>query len=32
MIDNLTFKANQFRGMYTLEIDNPSKLYFTSDT
>ncbi len=27
-----TIKANQFRGMYTLEIDNPSKLYFTSDT
>ena len=27
-----TIKGNQFRGMYTLDIDNPSKLYFTSDT
>ena len=32
MIDNLTFKEISFRGMYTLGVNNPDKLYFTSDT
>lgn len=32
MTNNLTIEANSFRGMYTLGVNDPNKLYFTSDT
>ena len=32
MEENLIYKGDTVRGMYTLDVFNPDKLYFTSDT
>lgn len=32
MTNNLTTEGNTVRGMYTLGVNDPNKLYFTSDT